>query len=61
MASYQRLRRAGYQPQAIDGCDKLEATATSEFEINSKGIVAGDERAIRESMEMSRDILRGRA
>lgn len=61
MPAYKRLRHAGYQPQRIDGADRMEATATSEMEINSGGIVTGPEDRIRDAMAMSKDIMAGNA
>jgi putative FmdB family regulatory protein len=61
MPAYKRLRHAGYQPQSVDGADRLEATAQSGLEINSGGIVKGDERRIKDAIELSRDIMSGRA
>ena len=61
LPAYKRFRDHGVQPQAIDGCDRLEATAASAFEVESKGILKGDERQIKDAMEYARDIERGRA
>ena len=36
MPAYKRLRQQGYQPAQIDGCAKLEQTATSVAEVESR-------------------------
>jgi hypothetical protein len=36
MPAYKRLRKQGYQPRGIDGSARLEATATSAAQIESR-------------------------
>jgi hypothetical protein len=36
MPAYKTLRKQGYQPDHIDGCDRLAATATTDAEIEAK-------------------------
>jgi hypothetical protein len=36
MPAYRRLRKQGYQPRGIDGSARLEATATSAAQIESR-------------------------
>jgi len=61
LPAYRRLRHQGMQPQGINGCDKLEATATSAMEVNSGGRIKGSETEIKAAMELARDIGHGRA
>lgn len=59
LTAYKRLRHQGYQPQGIDGADRLATTAQSAMEINSGGIVKGDESQIHSAMELAREITAG--
>ena len=36
MPAYKRLRQQGYQPKGIDGAARIEATATSEAQVESR-------------------------
>lgn len=36
MPAYKRLRQQGYQPRNIDGCARLEATASTAAQIESR-------------------------
>jgi putative FmdB family regulatory protein len=62
MPAYKRLRDSGIQPRGIDGADRLEATATNEFEFRYGDQARGlsDER-IKEGIAEARDMVEGRA
>lgn len=36
MPAYRRLRKQGYQPRSIDGAARIEATATSAAQVESR-------------------------
>lgn len=61
LPAYKRLRHQGYQPQRINGAREMEQSAQSAMEINSGGIVKGPEKEIHAAMELSREIMGGRA
>lgn len=61
LPAYKRLRHQGYQPQRINGAHEMEMTAQSAMEINSGGIVKGDEKRINSAIELSREIMGGLA
>ncbi len=50
--AYARLRREGHQPQAVLGAEKLEATATNDWEIKTGGLVSVPEERKDEVNEM---------
>lgn len=61
MPAYKRLRKAGYQPRGIDGADRLEATATNEFEFRYGDQAHGlSAERIREGIAEARDFVEGR-
>lgn len=61
MPAYKSLRRQGIQPRGIDGCDRLSATATNEFEFKygdqAHGLPA---ERVKEAIAEARDIVEGR-
>lgn len=61
LPAYKRLRHAGHQPLKIDGADRLEATAASDWEIKTGGRVKGNERQINEAVALAAEITAGRA
>lgn len=56
MAAYKRLRNDGHQPRTIDGCDRLEATAVSNWQVKT-GQPHPDNR-VNEAQEMAKSIMR---
>src|SRR5947207_12277932 len=55
--AYKRLRDEGHQPRGIDGCDRLEATAVSNWHI-ATGQPHPDNR-VEEAREAAKEIMRG--
>lgn len=60
MPAYKRFREKGYQPPGIDGCDRLEATAKSNIEIQSGGRLKYSDERVNEGRQQAEDITKGR-
>jgi hypothetical protein len=58
MAAYRRFAAKGIQPQRIDGCDRLEATAISVSEIESGGALRYSDERIAAGTEEAKAIMR---
>ena len=61
MNAYKSLRRQGLQPRAIDGADRLAATATDPLEIEMGRTLPGSPQEIREGIQRAQDIVEGAA
>lgn len=51
MPAYKRLRQQGYQPKTIDGAARIEAGATTRFEIESGQVLEGQTKKIEAAVE----------
>lgn len=60
MPAYKRFREKGYQPPGIDGCDRLEATAQSNIEIQSGGRLKYTDEQVNAGKQQAEDIVKGR-
>lgn len=57
MPAYKSLRYQGIQPKQIDGCDRVAASASSKWEIET-GLRVSDEDKIHEGMHIAQEIAR---
>jgi putative FmdB family regulatory protein len=58
--AYKRFRDSGKQPARIDGCDRLEATASNEISIRTNGALDIPDHIWQKGQADAQDIMAGR-